>query len=52
MPKATTTTPPVPPKKKLVLSRDTVRSLNDPVAAAAATWCECYSKCTCTTDLC
>lgn len=47
-----TTTRPVAPRK-LVLSRETVRTMNEPVSAEdGVTGCNCYSRCTCTTDLC
>jgi hypothetical protein len=42
----------LPARKKLVLSRETVRSLNEPLATEAVTWCECATRCTCTTNLC
>jgi hypothetical protein len=48
----TKTAKPVAPKK-LVLNRESVRTLNEPVSAENAyTTCPCYSRCTCTTNLC
>lgn len=47
-----TKTPRPASPRKLVLSRETVRTLIEPVSAEAATWCECATRCTCTTNLC
>ncbi len=46
------TAKPVSPRR-LVLSRETVRLMNEPVSADdAATGCACPTRCTCTSNLC
>ncbi len=42
----------VPKRKALVLSRETVRTLNESFTSEAATGCNCMTRCTCTTNLC
>jgi|GEM_PF-3061760 len=42
----------VPRRKALVLSRETVRTLNESFTSEMATQCQCATRCTCTTNLC